>query len=163
MKYAESQAKALVEKYGTRDPFEIAREDGIFIYFRNDFTKLKGMYKVILRRRCVFINADLSEPEMRYICAHEIGHDKLHRDATARAGLCEYVMYDTKNKLEYEANLFAANLLIDDLQVSHAAVNGMTTAELAAYVGVPEDLIAIKAANYEKRRQFHRPRELKCM
>lgn len=161
MNYIELEAKALVEKYGTRDPFEIARAEGIALYFRNDFTKLNGMYKVILRRRCVFINAGLSQQEMRYICAHELGHDKLHRAATAKAGLCEYVMFDTKNKLEYEANLFAAHLLIDDMQVSHAAVNGMTAAELAASIEVPESLVAIKAANYEKRRQFHAPRELK--
>lgn len=161
MNYIELEAKALVEKHGTRDPFEIAKAEGIALYFRNDFTKLNGMYKVILRRRCVFINAGLSQQEMRYICAHELGHDKLHRAATAKAGLCEYVMFDTKNKLEYEANLFAAHLLIDDMQVSHAAVNGMTAAELAALIEVPESLVTIKAANYEKRRQFHAPRELK--
>ena len=161
MSYIELEAEALAAKYGTRDPFEIARQEGIAVYFRNDFTKLKGMYKVILRRRCVFINAGLSQEEMRYICAHELGHDKLHRAATAKAGLCDFVMFDVKNKLEYEANLFAAHLLIDDRQVSHAAVNGMTAQELAATLGVPETLVTIKAANYEKRRQHHAPRELK--
>ena len=161
MNYIESEAKALAAKYGTNDPFEIARAEGISIYYRDDFTKLKGMYKVILRRRCVFINAGLPEEEMRYICAHELGHDRLHRAATAKAGLCDFVLFDVKNKLEYEANLFAANLLIDDREVSHAAVNGLTAAELAASLGVPENLITIKAANYEKRRQFHPPRELK--
>ena len=161
MSYIESEAKSLAAKYGSCDPFEIAREEGIAVYFREDFTKLKGMYKVILRRRCIFINAGLSQEEMRYICAHELGHDRLHRAATAKAGLCDIVMFDVKNKLEYEANLFAAHLLIDDRQVSHAAVNGMTAAELAASLGVPENLVTIKAANYEKRRQYHAPRELK--
>ena len=161
MNYIEMEAEALVKKHGTRDPFEIARAEGIAIYFREDFTKLNGMYKVILRRRCVFIKADLSQNEMRYICAHELGHDKLHREATAKAGLCEYVMFDTKNKLEYEANMFAAHLLIDSKEVSHAAVNGMTVSELAAELCVPENLVTMKAANYEKRRQNYPRRELK--
>lgn len=161
MNYIEMEAEALVAKHGTRDPFEIARAEGIAIYFREDFTRLNGMYKVVLRRRCMFIKADLSRSEMRYICAHELGHDKLHREATAKAGLCEYVMFDVKNKLEYEANMFAAHLLIDGKEVSHAAVNGMTAGELAAELCVPESLITMKAANYEKRRMNYPRRELK--
>ena len=43
MSYIELEAEALAAKYGTRDPFEIARQEGIAVYFRNDFTKLKGM------------------------------------------------------------------------------------------------------------------------
>lgn len=160
MNYIESEAKALTTKYQTRDPFEIAKGEGIAIYFRDDFVKLKGMYKVILKRRCVFINSQLPEEEMRYICAHELGHDMLHRAATAKAGLCEYVLFDMKNKMEYEANTFAAHLLIDDLMVSHAAVNGMTSGELACELCVPESLILIKAKNYNERRQFHEPRQL---
>ena len=43
MNYIELEAEALASKYGTRDPFDIARQEGIAIYFREDFTKLKGM------------------------------------------------------------------------------------------------------------------------
>ena len=114
MSYIESEAKALAAKYGSRDPFEIARGEGIAVYFREDFTKLKGMYKVILRRRCIFINSGLSQEEMRYICAHELGHFVLHSEIAKNASLRDFQVFNMQRKTEYEANVFAAHLLIDE-------------------------------------------------
>ena len=69
----------LVRRYGTRDPFEIAKALGIEVLFCDNFGTLKGMYRVIKRNRFIFINQDLSEKMQRIVCAHEIGHDQLHR------------------------------------------------------------------------------------
>ena len=49
----------LVNRFGTRDPFAIAKGLGIRLYWE-DFNDLKGMYRVIKRNRCIFINQNLS-------------------------------------------------------------------------------------------------------
>ena len=69
----------LVRRCGTRDPFRIAQELGIEVLFCDDFGPLKGMYRVIKRNRFIFINKDLSSRMQRIVCAHELGHDQLHR------------------------------------------------------------------------------------
>lgn len=47
---------SLVQRYGTRDPFQIARELGITVLFCDGFGSLKGMYRVIKRNRYIFLN-----------------------------------------------------------------------------------------------------------
>ena len=82
--------------------------------FRDDFKNLKGMYKVILRNRYIFINSNL-EPEMQaLVCTHELSHDLFHRVFLKSSVFQEFVLYDTKSKPEYEANIFASELLLDD-------------------------------------------------
>lgn len=45
---------SLVRRFGTRDPFQIARELGISVLLCEDFGSLKGMYCVIKRNRFIF-------------------------------------------------------------------------------------------------------------
>ena len=77
--YLSKVGSDLVKRCGTRDPFRIAHELGIEVLFCDDFGPLKGMYRVIKRNRFIFINKDLSERMQRIVCAHELGHDQLHR------------------------------------------------------------------------------------
>ena len=90
----------LVRRCGTRDPFRMARELGIHVY-EEDFGRLKGMYRVILRRRCIFINRNLDEDTRRIVCAHEIGHDRLHRALAQGSGLGDVMLYDMTARPEY--------------------------------------------------------------
>jgi hypothetical protein len=54
-------AEKYIRRFGTRDPFAIADRLGIEVLFRNDFTKLKGLYRVIQRNRFIFLNRNLPE------------------------------------------------------------------------------------------------------
>ena len=45
-----------------------------------NFSSLKGMYRVIKRNRFIFLNNSLDENMLRIVCAHELGHDQLHRN-----------------------------------------------------------------------------------
>ena len=38
-----AKARSLVQKYNTRDPFELADNLGIHVMFTNDLARLKGM------------------------------------------------------------------------------------------------------------------------
>lgn len=98
----------LVKRCGTRDPFSIARQLGIEVLFCENFGPLKGMYRVIKRSRFIFINENLSGRMQRIVCAHEIGHDQLHRNLAKGSAIQEFMLYDMTTKPEYEANIIAA-------------------------------------------------------
>lgn len=88
----------LVKRFKTRDPFAIAEALGIEVIFCDGFGPLKGMYRVVKRNRFIFINKDLDERMQRIVCAHELGHDQLHRHLARGGVLHEFTLYDMKNK-----------------------------------------------------------------
>ena len=93
------RADSLVRTTGTRDPERIAEELGILIK-DVDFTQQKGVYKVILRNRFIFIKADLSDTMRRIVLLHEIGHDQLHRHLADV--FQEFQIFDmSRNVMEY--------------------------------------------------------------
>lgn len=78
----------LVRRCGTRDPFQIANALGINVMDDcENLGSLKGMYCIVKRNRFIFLNKDLSPQMKRIVCAHEIGHDRLHR-ALAKKMAC---------------------------------------------------------------------------
>ena len=52
------------------------------------------MYRVIRRNRHVFLNRDLGDRMLRIVCAHELGHDQLHRKLAQANSLHEFTLYD---------------------------------------------------------------------
>ena len=112
MNYIEEIAVKLIKKYKTRDPFSICEASGINVFYK-DLGSLKGMYAVIKKNRYAIISPSLSPDERKLICAHELGHDILHRGLAKDLFLQEFMLYDMKCRPEYEADLFAASLLIE--------------------------------------------------
>lgn len=149
--YINDEALSLINTYGTRDPFEIARQLGIKIYLRNDFKRLKGMYMVILRNRCIFINNNLCREAQRILCAHELGHDILHRELAKSKALQEFVLYDMKSRPEYEANAFASELLLPDEEVCQYLIDGYDVVQIAGIMNTDINLLLIKMAQLNKR------------
>jgi Zn-dependent peptidase ImmA (M78 family) len=134
----------LVRRFGSRDPFVIADGLGIHIY-EAEFKRLKGMYRVIKRRRCIFLNAALDEETARIVCAHEIGHDRLHRDLARGDGLQEFVLYDMTSRPEYEANQVAAAILLSDEEVLHYVYDyGYDAEQIAKILSTDVNLVALK-------------------
>ena len=81
----------LVKRCGSRDPFEIARQLGINVMLCENFGSLKGMYRVIKRNRFIFLNNSLDENMLRIVCAHELGHDQLHRNMAKTTPIHEFI------------------------------------------------------------------------
>jgi len=48
------------------------------------------------------------------LAAHELGHDRLHKEIAMLKGFQEIELFDMERPSEYEANVFAAELLIDE-------------------------------------------------
>ncbi len=55
-------------------------------------------------------NNSLDENMLRIVCAHELGHDQLHRNMAKTTPIHEFMLYDMKSKPEYEANIVAAEI-----------------------------------------------------
>lgn len=138
--------KRLVAYYrktlGTNDPFAIADSLGILYRFCNiDFA---GCYMFLKNHRCIFINNQLEPAESRMVMAHELGHALLHKKEN-----CYFTQTKTlllNSKIEKEANLFAAELLIPDeviLENWH-----YTTEQLSRILGYQEQLIELRLESY---------------
>jgi len=143
------EADALVRRYKTRNPFEIAYHLNITIKHAN-FIQLKGFYNYSYRNRFIVINARLDEIDQTITCSHELGHDRLHRKQ-ARLGLMrDYYIYNVMDLYEREANLFAAQLLISDGDFLDCARMKYTHAQIAAKLNVHEELAVIKGTILNK-------------
>jgi len=112
---------------------------------------LKGMYKVIERNRYMFINANLRERVQRVVCAHELGHDALHRELAANSALKEFMLYDMATRPEYEANVFAAEILLDDNEIYSMIKNGCDLPNIAGEFNTDYNLLLIKMNEMTKK------------
>jgi len=148
--YIRGESLRLINKYETRDPFKIARGLGVHVIY-TDFTALKGMYKVIKKSRFIIINGNLNDRDRRTVCAHELGHDRLHRHFAKSADLLEFMLYDMRSKPEYEANIFAGELLIDDGDILTFVGEGFDAYQIANELDEDINLILIKADELRKR------------
>lgn len=144
-------AMRLVRRFKTRNPETIAQLLGIEIIYNPDFSHLKGFYIVMNRKRYIVVNDNLDDSQKRIVLSHELGHDRLHRKLAGDAGLQEFVLYDMKSRPEYEANLFAAELLLDDAEVSSLARAGYDIEEISKMLETDINLVAIKVSGMNNR------------
>ncbi|SDW31531.1 ImmA/IrrE family metallo-endopeptidase [Paenibacillus sp. PDC88] len=104
--------EGLIKRYKTNCPFEIAERLNIEVWFTDLGRNTRGMYYRKLRRRYIAIHNELSEPWMRFVCAHELAHDRLH-PGISRFFLDEQSFFNA-GKFERQANQFAIKLLVAD-------------------------------------------------
>ncbi len=138
-------ANKLVSNSGSRNPFTIASDLGIEVIFCDDFDTLKGMYSIIKRNRFIFINSNLDENMQKVVCAHEIGHDQLHRHFAKDKFLQEFMLYDMTSIPEYEANTLAAEILIDtDEILEDILIYNFSNEQIANKLDVDLNLVNLK-------------------
>ena len=160
------RVRKMKKQYGTNDPFEIAQRCGIHVLYSDQFNRLKGMYRVIARNRFIILNSHNAPQMARIVCAHELGHDQLHRKYAASAPLQEFALYDMSSAREYEANLFAADLLLDEAELCELVKAGYDTVQIAQMLQSDINLVALKLDcmirdGYAFRPQIHNTRFLK--
>jgi Zn-dependent peptidase ImmA (M78 family) len=141
--YIIERSTRLIKRYATRDPFEIASNMNIEILFM-DLGNLKGFYKRDGHNRFIVINEGISEPLQKIVCAHELGHDQLHRHLSKSQTLQEFAIYDMKSKPEYEANVFAAELLLSESDILDSFEQGFTFSETVKLLHTDPQLLAIR-------------------
>lgn len=143
-------ASQLVQKYNSNNPFELCLALGIIVHFK-DLGEVKGMYTYYKRNRFVVINESLDPVMQRIVCAHELGHDLFHRSLAEKSYMYDTHLNNFSLKPEFEANVFAAELLIDDNSVMSNISIYSSAPELACQLEVSEPLVRLKCAIMKNR------------
>ncbi len=145
--YIISRANSLISRFDTRNPFQIAKDLGINVVYWDGFNRLKGMYRVIKRNRYIFINNNLDRRTALIVCAHELGHDQLHRELGKGNGIQEFSLYNMTSRFEYEANVFTAELTLPDDETIELIQDGYDSEQIARSLKSDINLVALKVDN----------------
>ena len=143
------RADRIVTQAGTRIPDHVAASCGLTI-IEVPFKKQKGVYKIIERNRYIFLKENLPPIMRDIVILHEIGHDALHRKEASQ--FQEFNLFDmTNHRMEYEANLFAAHIMLPDEEILQYIYQGYDTAQIAAAMHSDINLVALKASDLNRR------------
>ena len=92
----------------------------------------------------IVINNNISEDLKPMICAHELGHDRLHLHFAKNFAIREFGLFDMSSKPEREANLFAAELLVDETRFLELVLAGHTYSDISSELSIPIEIINLK-------------------
>ena len=144
--YIQTVANKLIKKFDTRDPFQLCQAIGVEVFYA-DLGSLKGMYKYLKKNRFAVINENLDPFTKTLVCAHELGHDILHQNLARKVCLQEFILYDMKSRPEYEANLFASEILLPDDIILSLARDGYDIEQISKELCTDINLIALKVSS----------------
>lgn len=133
-------------KYVETDPFRLCRAMDIKLIFEpmgKDPDAPKGFFLECKRIRTITVNSDLPEVIQKIIVAHEIGHALFHRKTGIHA-FHDITMFDQNSVMEKEANLFAAEYILEDQKVFEVLNRDTTFFSAAAALYVPAELLDFK-------------------
>lgn len=148
MSYAEicEAVETIQKKYRESDPFRLCSAMGIKLIFQslgNDPDAIKGFFLESKRIRTITVNCDLPVVIQRIIVSHELGHAVLHRKSGVKA-FHDMGLFDESSVTEKEANLFAAEYLLNDEEVLDTLNRDTTFFSAAAMLRVPAELLDFK-------------------
>ena len=147
MSYIYDLVNSTIKEHGTRDPFELCRCLGVVCSI-DYLGSLSGLFTYIDDSPVIIISRDLGREEARLACAHELGHYFLHSAIAKEQVLKEFEIFNMKDKVEYDANIFAAHLLIDDDEVLGLLRSGMDVFRTATELRVNPNLLNIKLSEF---------------
>ena len=143
MHFILEQVQILRYRYHTSSPASLAKELGIEVKY-HDLGNLKGYYLADRREHYIILNQSLDEDMGQIVCAHELGHDRLHQPIAGYILWQDKNLFESSSKPEREANLFAADLLVSDLEISCLLTQGYSLEEISRLLSKPIDLILFK-------------------
>ncbi|MBQ7502600.1 ImmA/IrrE family metallo-endopeptidase [bacterium] len=104
---------------------------------------IKGFVLKSKRIIAITVNCDIPLIMQKIIAAHELGHAVLHKSSQMLA-FHEAALFDVSSSLERDANLFAAEYLLEDDRVLEALKSGNSFFPAAAALCVPMELLDFK-------------------
>ncbi len=143
MSYIYDMVAQTVSEYGTSDPFELCDALGITV-MSEPLGSLRGLFAYVANVPVILISDSIDREDRMLTCAHELGHFFLHSDIAKENCLKEFEIFNMKSKVEYEANIFAAHLLIDDDELIGLLKDGHDAFGTAMILRVNPNLLNIK-------------------
>lgn len=144
-----SMTNRLIATHDTRNPFKLCKHLKIQILYRS-FDGLLGVYAARWKMHFIFLNQNLDEPLQQMVLAHELGHYSFHKHLMSDKGFQDHVQSNFKDPTEYEANAFAAHLLIQNNDVLELAERGLDAWQIASEVMVHPELLFVKMQEMNK-------------
>ena len=143
-------ADKVVRECESRNPSKIARMNGILIRTVDDWKEQSGAYIEMMRQPVIYVAGRLDPVRKSIVIAHELGHHFLHRkEASQAGGFREFKIFDMAlNDMEYEANRFAAQLLLPDDEVKEYIYQGFNVSQIARAMNSDINLVALKVSDY---------------
>lgn len=135
-KAAELRSQGIVH-----NPFVIAEEEEVLLYYNDEFEKLLGFYVYMNGCNIITLNGKLSAEDTKLVLYHELGHLFFHRESALLRPLTDTSLF-SPDKTEYEANLFAAECMIEDSDILEAGNADFYS--LAKMLSVPPELLTFK-------------------
>lgn len=151
------ETERIYNKYKTRDPFKLLDSIGAVVEFTDeyDYKGLKGFSTVLNRTKYAVINANLDRHERRVVAGHEAAHLILHVDEILNSpvkALRDFNMFDNSGRIEYQANLFLADFILDDDDVMELlSYDDSNFFSIARELCVPPPLLAFKQNSMMRR------------
>lgn len=145
--YISRVAKQLKQKYHESDPFKISEAMKITVLFVPMGTykgACKGFFMIQSRKKVITVNSDLPKSLQKIIASHELGHAVLHSKAVGINTFHDFELFDSASTLEYEANIFSAEFLMDDEDVLQKLNDDISFFAAAALLRVPPELLDFK-------------------
>lgn len=147
LEYISSEVTRVRQKYDETDPVRLCRAMGILLLnepMGEAPNACKGFYLCQSRVQVITVNSSLPEELWRIILMHEIGHSVLHRHASGVRAFHDFQLFDETSVYEYEANIFAADFLMEDDKVLSLLKGDMSFFGAASALFVPPELLDFK-------------------
>jgi len=138
--------RAVLQKSGSRDLKAICDAHKILLLESDMGTQdhaCKGFFLQQDGIRSIMLNSALDEDTRRIVLAHELGHAFLHTSYTEHA-FHDFGLFTDHSHLEYEANIFASELLLEDNTVISALQECDDFFRAAKLLCVPQALLDFK-------------------
>ncbi len=139
-------ARSLKKKYAESDPERLAKQMKILVAHEpmGLFEGCcKGFFLTYKRKKHITVNSDLPDILQKVVIAHELGHCVLHSHS-ACAAYHEITLFDSTDRTEYEANVFASELLLEDEDVIDVLNEDLFFFQAASLLQVPFELLDFK-------------------
>jgi len=152
-----SETERIYRKYRTRDPYELLDCIGAVTRITYEYGRkgLKGYSTVMNRIKYAVINGRLHPAEQKVVAGHEASHLILHIDEILSSpirALRDFNMFNNTGRIEYQANLFLADFMLDDGEVmEYLSDEYMDFFSAARALYVPPPLFAFKLYSMTRR------------
>jgi len=130
---------------------------GAVVIFSREYNHrgLKGYSTIMNRIKYAVINAYLHPAEQKIVAGHEAAHLILHMNEIMSSpvkALRDYDMFDNSGQIEYHANLFLADFMLEDDRVMEFIFDEDTAFfGAASKLAVPPPLFAFKLYSMMRR------------